>query len=196
MARRASEPAPAPALPLLQAVAWHPSGALLATASTDGRLRLFNGRVPEVDGRGEPPPALAGTRFGDCLLEAELPGGWGLALAFSPGGDTLAAASQASQLTLLCGIDLSDPASLDAAAAGAGGRLQHLRLPGLPLKCLAFLSDGLLAGGGFGCQPLLCARGPGGTWRCARSLQGALQGGCRGLQPVLTAAQAEPFVFV
>lgn len=31
---------------LAQAVAWHPSGLVLATASTDSKLRLFNAAVP------------------------------------------------------------------------------------------------------------------------------------------------------
>lgn len=115
------------------------------------------------------PPALAGTRFGDCLLEVALPGGWGLSLAFSPSGDCLVAASQASQLTL-CGIDLQEPL---AAAAERAGRLQHLQLPGLPLKALTFLSDAVLAGGGFDCTPHLFARGADGSWGHACSLQGA-----------------------
>lgn len=156
-----------------QAVAWHPSGALLATTSADGRLRLFNGVVPGVDTQ-TPLPALEGTRFGDCLLEVALPGGWGLAVAFSPSGNCLAAASQASQLTLLSGISLQDASSLDATSAAASGRLQHLHLPGLPLKILAFLSEDLLAGGGFDCQPVLCTRAADGQWRYARSLKGAL----------------------
>ncbi len=121
--------------------------------------------------------ALAGSRFGDCLLELPLAGGWGLAAAFSPGGGCLAVASQGSQLTLLSGIDLQDPASLDAAAAEAAGRVQHLALPCLPLKSLAFLSDGLLAGGGFDGCPVLCSRQGDGAWRYVRSLQGGRQEG-------------------
>ena len=213
----------------MQAVAWHPSGAVLATAGTDGRLRLFDAVVPggrfrlfgalllgcackeggssqglrprsplhstlswqhlalhahpslpspapaDVDGQPDL-AALAGTRFGDCLLELPLAGGWGLAVAFSPSGGCVAAASQGSQLTLLSGLDLQDPASLEAAAAEAAGRLQHLALPCLPLKCLAFLTDGLLAGGGFDCRPVLCSRQGGGQWRYACSLQGVVRG--------------------
>ena len=120
--------------------------------------------------------ALGASRFGDCLLELALPGGWGLATAFSPAGDCLAVASQGSQLMLLTGIILADPVSLDAAAAEAAeasGRVQHLRLPGLPLKCLVFLSDSVLAAGGFDCHPLLFVRRPAdGQWQYARSLQG------------------------
>lgn len=126
----------------------------------------------EVDGKLSP-AALRGSRFGECLLEAALPGGWGLAAAFSPSGDCLAVASQGSQVTLLHGIDLQDPASLDVASVDAAGCLQHLALPGLlPLKCLAFLSDGVVAGGGFDCCPVLCTRQENGQWQFARSLQG------------------------
>lgn len=148
---------PPPCSLLLAPPALPPRTCNPAPADVDGQLSLA---------------ALAGTRFGDCLLELPLAGGWGLAAAFSPSGDCLAAASQGSQLTLLSGIDLQDPASLDAAAAEAAGRLQHLALPCLPLKCLAFLSDGLLAGGGFDCRPVLCSRQGGGQWRYACSLQG------------------------
>ena len=138
------------------------------------------------------PPALRASRFGECLLRARLPGGWGLAAAWSPSGHTLAVASQGSQLTLLRGLDLSDPGALPpgapdaagdaaeaaaAAAAGGGARLQHLPLPGLPLKCLAFLTDSLLVGGGFDFKPLLFARGGGGDWQCQGYLQGGWVGG-------------------
>lgn len=140
----------------------------------------------EVDGSSSP-AALAGSRFGDCLLELGLPGGgWGLAAAFSPDGSSLAAASQGaegSHLTILTGVDLSAPSSLDAAAidaeaaaaaagSGAPPRLQRLPLPSLPLKCLAFLSESVLAGGGFDCQPQLFARRADGCWQFARSLAG------------------------
>jgi len=129
-------------------------------------------------------PALGSSRFGEYLLELPLPGGWGLAAAFSPDGSCLAVASQGSQLTLLSGTDLQDFASLAAfaptaaaeAAAGAEGaegcRVQHLQLPGLPLKCLAFLSGSLLVGGGFDCQPQLFTRGASGSWEYACSLSG------------------------
>lgn len=121
--------------------------------------------------------ALAGSRYGDCLLELPLAGGWGLAAAFSPSGSCLAVASQGSQLTLLSCIDLQDPASLDAAAVEAAGRVQHLALPCLPLRCLSFLSEDLLAGGGFDCCPVLCSRQVGGSWQHASNLQGAWAGG-------------------
>jgi hypothetical protein len=124
----------------------------------------------EVDGRPSL-AALGASRFGDCLLELPLSGGWGVATAFSPSGACLAVTSQGSQLTLLTGIDLADPASLDAAAA-ASGRLQHLQLPGLPLKCLIFLSDSVLAAGGFDYHPLLFVRRTDGQWQYVRSLQG------------------------
>jgi hypothetical protein len=133
-----------------------------------------------VDGRPSL-AALGASRFGDCLLELPLPGGWGLATAFSPAGHCLAVASQGSQLMLLTGIDMADSASLDAAAADAAvsGRLQHLQLPGLPLKCLVFLSDSVLAAGGFDYHPLLFVRRPAdGQWQYARSLQG--EGGAGG----------------
>lgn len=130
--------------------------------------------------------ALAGSRFGDCLMELPLEGGWGLAAAFSPDGRCLAVASQGSQLTLLSGIDLQDPSSLDATAAQAAGRVQHLVLPCLPLKCLDFLSDTLLAGGGYDGRPVLCSRQGDGTWRYACSLQGG-EAGLLGLGLALVA---------
>eukprot|EP00887_Chlorella_sp_A99_P007732 scaffold20.g7732.t1 len=146
-------------------VAFHPSGALLATVSADCRLRLLNGVVPAVD-KGVAPPALGASRLGDALVEAPLPG-WGLAAAFSPRGGALAAASQGG-LTLLDGIDVRDPSTWEAAAATQ----QQLALPSLPLKALAFLSDSLLVGGGFDCRPQLFRRAADGTWAFARQLSG------------------------
>ena len=128
--------------------------------------------------------ALGSSRFGECLLEVALPAaGWGLAVAFSPCGDCLAASSQGSQVTLVA-LDWRDAAGLqpDAAVAvgtpGSSCRVQHLQLPGLPLKCLAFLSNDLLVGGGFDFQPIVCRRGRDASWHVACTLQGGLPPVC------------------
>lgn len=112
---------------------------------------------------GAVPAALGGSRFGEPLLEAE-GGGWVLAVGWSPSGDNLAFCCQNSILTLLTGLSLAEP-SLAAAAAEGSAQRQVLQLPGLPLKCLAFLSDSVLVAGGFDFRPLLFRRGADGQWR-------------------------------
>ena len=182
-----------PAQPILACLPAHPTLPPLIP----GTAPLTLPSPAEVDGKPGL-PALGGNRFGEPLAELALPGAWGLAVSCAPSGACLAAASQGGNgayLTVLSGIDLADAANLDAAAlaaaAGAAstnsadgaaggaavaapppGRLQHLRLPGLPLTCLAFLSDELLVGGGFDCQPQLFARRADGCWQFVRSLQG------------------------
>lgn len=111
----------------------------------------------DVDGPSSS-TALAGSRFGEALLDVEA-GSWVLAAAWSPGGSTLAFCCQDATLTLLPGIDLAQPGSLAAA------RRQRVQLLGLPLKCLAFLSESVLAGGGFDFRPLLVAQQGAGEWQ-------------------------------
>ncbi len=177
-------PSPLVAASLHNATTFPPCLLLLCSGSVDHVFITLCRPGSGVDGPSSL-AALESSRFGECLLELALPcSSWGLAAAFAPDGRTLAVASQGPQgahLTLLAGIDLSAPSSLDAAvleaqakAAGSGAtpRLQHLPLDSLPLKCLAFLSDSVLAGGGFDCQPQLFARRADGRWQLARSLAG------------------------
>ncbi len=113
--------------------------------------------------------ALGASRFGEQLLAVDS-GAWVLAVAWSPSGDTLAFCSQDSTLTLLPAVHLSDAGSLGSAES----RLQLLKLPGLPLKCLAFLSDSVLVGAGFDFRPLLFRRQEGsGLWQLVRLDSGA-----------------------
>lgn len=135
------------------------------------------------------PAALQSSRFGDCLLEVEIAGGsWGLAVAWSPDGQTLAFSSQQSAVELLAGIDPEAPGSLQRAAE----QRQAVAVPGLPLKALSFASGTILVGGGFDCTPLAFERREDGQWHFLRKLQGDYQGRARSWQgtPVCCASSS------
>ncbi|BDA48424.1 Actin-related protein 2/3 complex subunit 1A [Coccomyxa sp. Obi] len=142
-------------------VAWHPGGALLASTSTDGRCRIFNAALPDIDGH-----ATALGAFGDVLMDVEAGIGWGHAVAWSPSGSQLVVSSHGPALQFLGGLDGSSAASLQPEAAGR----QLLELAQLPLRCVAFLSETSVVGAGFDGQVFLFERDGEGVWSCVRSL--------------------------
>ncbi|KAK9836336.1 hypothetical protein WJX81_006508 [Elliptochloris bilobata] len=151
------------------AVAWHPGGALLATASSDGRCRIFNARITGVDSAldGGHHPALAASRFGDLLSDIAPGCGWGLACAWSPSGDEVAMACHGAAVAFAGGLN-GGPRELYAAA----GASQRLRLPGRPARCLVYLSGNMVAAAGAGGDVLLLRRGEGGSWEPLHALHG------------------------
>ncbi|KAG2451989.1 hypothetical protein HYH02_003760 [Chlamydomonas schloesseri] len=167
------------------AVAWHPNSLLLATGSTDRRVRLFNAYV-----RGYEPDAPAGalpegSSFGDCLFEVAHDGcGWvhSVAFAFAAAGAGGPAAQQplpagAFPQLLYASHDFA-VGTVDAAAGGGGSAAAvAVRLPDavLPLKCLAVVVPGRLAVGGSWSGGLAVLRntgggGGGGGWQLAATL--------------------------
>lgn len=157
------------------ALAWHPNSLVLATGSTDCKVRLFNAYL---SGYEPPAPASAagalppGSAFGDCLMEVAHEGcGWlhGLAWAGQGPGAVLTYASHDKAVGAVAGPQV------DAV----------LRLPGLPLKCLLPVSERLLVGGGWdGLLVLLRREGPGQPWK-----QAAVLGDGTGSGPHKEAAQ-------
>ncbi|KAG2441570.1 hypothetical protein HXX76_003191 [Chlamydomonas incerta] len=155
-------------------VAWHPSSLLLATGSTDRRVRLFNAYV-----RGYEPDAPAGalpegSSFGDCLFEVAHEGcGWVHSVVFA---DPAGAAQQ--QLTpgtfpqLLYASHDFVFGAVDAVGGGAPAATAAVRLPDafLPLKCLAVVVPGRLAVGGGWSGGLAVLRNTGSGWQLAATL--------------------------
>ncbi|KAG2485019.1 hypothetical protein HYH03_016222 [Edaphochlamys debaryana] len=141
------------------AVAWHPNSVILATGSTDRRVRLFNAYVagyePEAPAGTLPP----GSAFGECILEVAHPEcGWVHALSWSHGGDqALLYASHDSVLGTVRGPQATVAVSL----------------PGLPLKQLASVSERVAVGAGWeGALLVFTRRSAQDAWQLTATLGG------------------------
>ncbi|CAD7702493.1 unnamed protein product [Ostreobium quekettii] len=131
-------------------VAWHPSSAILATTSTDRRCRLFNALIQGVEGDSGHCEAAESTLFGDLLMTIECKW-WPHAVAFSPRGARLAVATHGSTIVIVDGLDAQEPNGL------ANKDILEVKLRGLPLRSLSFLSESVLVGGGFDGEPVVLA---------------------------------------
>ncbi|KXZ55049.1 ARPC1 protein [Gonium pectorale] len=150
-------------------VAWHPNSLMLATGSTDRRVRLFNAYV-----HGYEPDAPAGalppnSTFGDCVIEVAHEGcGWVHAVAWSPGDDALLYTSHDGAVAYVRGPQAQVAVRLDG-----GGQL--------PLKCLAVVSERLAVGAGWdGGLLVLARRNTQDTWRQVAVLGGPSGPGASG----------------
>ena len=143
----------------IQAVAWHPSAPVVATACTDYKCRIFSAYLKNVDGKAVSTPWGDNPKFGTLFHEvASL--GWVRNVAFSPAGDFLAFCSHNSTVSF---VDIIN-----------GHSCQTVRLSELPLTSLLFLPDGCLVGTGHGHDPLLFSRAADG-WTFAGKLTGKTQ---------------------
>ncbi|KAK9815862.1 hypothetical protein WJX72_010929 [[Myrmecia] bisecta] len=141
-------------------VAWHPSSLLIASASTDGKCRIFAAVIPGMEAETAETRALAGTKFGDVLLEVDAGDGWGLNVAWSPSGSQLACSSHNSTVMFLSGLDVTNLASLQRPGAG-----QHVKLPCLGLQAVGFVAEDRLVGGSFDGDVVLLVRAREGLWQ-------------------------------
>lgn len=153
--------------PPVLALAWHPSGAVLAAGGADGVVRLLAGALKGTDAL-----AAGAPRVGELLAElAPGPGaGWVHALAWGAEGE-LGCATHGGGLRLW--------APLDAArcrdwAAAPPPPAQSLPPPAGALPCtqLAFLAPSLAVAAGFDGVPRLLRR-TGAAWAWAGALPAA-----------------------
>lgn len=150
-------------------VAWHPSGILLATACTDCKARVFTAHVSGVDDADAAAAVAGNHRFGDCVLEVDAFGAWTHSIAWSPSGTTLAFPAHDSTLHLVTRLAGANVAEWQSSHIDA-----VIRVRGLPLVDLAFLSEDTLVAGGFDCSPLLFEKTDGESWALSRELTGAV----------------------
>lgn len=128
----------------VQAVAWHPTSPIVATACVDYKCRVLSVYLKNLDGKGVETPWGPAAKFGTLLFEHES-FGWVQDVSFSPAGDSIAFCSQNSTVSFV-----------DVAGAAAGqSAVQTLRLSDLPLTRLLFLPDGSLVGVGHCFNPIL-----------------------------------------
>ncbi|XP_050305490.1 actin-related protein 2/3 complex subunit 1A-A-like [Anthonomus grandis grandis] len=123
---------------------WHPNNMLLATGSTDFRVRVFSGYIKDVEEAAKETAWGSKEAFGQLMAEyvnSPLGGGWIHCVAFSPDGNKVAWVSHDSS------INVADP------TLGANSIIK------LPTKFLPFLTciwtdNGTIVAGGHDCQPL------------------------------------------
>ena len=172
-------------------VSWHGSGALLATSSTDGKIRVFTAIVRGVDdsSMGKMPLfSCLGSKdhFGECLYEFGVGGAWVHGVTWSPSGNALAAVSHSSMVYHISGIDINQNYGGDGgdAASTAAGLRRALRVEkvshrGLPHKCVMFLSENCFVAAGYDNVPVVyeakTAGASGERWEQQRVMTGAKQ---------------------
>eukprot|EP01104_Vermistella_antarctica_P002475 TRINITY_DN12715_c0_g1_i1.p1 TRINITY_DN12715_c0_g1~~TRINITY_DN12715_c0_g1_i1.p1 ORF type:complete len:365 (-),score=93.82 TRINITY_DN12715_c0_g1_i1:114-1181(-) len=122
-------------------VDWHPNNTLLATASSDNKCRVVAAAIKGVDKR--PPQTVFGVKaFGEVLAEYPA-GGWVHAVKWSPDGLGLAYASHDSTVTI---VDSHNSVYDD---------YQVIKLKGLPVVDILYLSNSKIVTGGHDCQPIV-----------------------------------------
>jgi len=137
-------------------VKWHPNNALVATASSDYKCRIFSAWTKGLDKKGVSAPASlpAGDleKFGTPLAEYNC-NSWVKDCEFSPSGNLLAFVGQDSSFSI---VDLGS------------GNITSLKLDILPLTKIIFPKEDSVVGVGFNCEPFLFKNA--GGWKKDASL--------------------------
>ncbi|EGG15428.1 actin related protein 2/3 complex [Cavenderia fasciculata] len=138
-------------------VDWHPNNLLLATASSDYKVRVFDAYVKKADGRVQRP--YGEVAFGTPIFEFDQCASWVHALKWSPTGNQLGFSSHDSQLAV---ADFAtNPPTVD-----------KIKLRTLPLTDLLFATENSIVGVGHNTSPILVTK-QGSGW----TLQGDLDTG-------------------
>ncbi|XP_027062137.1 actin-related protein 2/3 complex subunit 1A-like [Coffea eugenioides] len=138
-------------------VAWHPNNIFLATTSTDGKCRVFSTFIKGVDTReaGSGPPS--DSKFGEQIVQLDLSFCWAFGVKWSPSGNTLAYVGHNSMIYF---VDDVGPSPL----------AQSVALRDLPLRDVLYLSERVLIGVGFDCNPMVFVADESGLWGFLRFL--------------------------
>jgi actin related protein 2/3 complex subunit 1A/1B len=141
-------------------VDWHPNNALLATASSDFKVRVFSAFIKGVD-KGVPnTPFGSKLPFGEPFAEIDV-SGWVQSVKWSPSGNLLA----------YVGHD----ATFNVADISSGQpRVTEVKTQDLPFLDLVFLNETSVVAVGHDCTPVLFS-GQGG-WKLAKKLDGGAGG--------------------
>jgi actin related protein 2/3 complex subunit 1A/1B len=143
-------------------VDFHPGNVLIATASTDCKVRVFSSFIKGADKRPENTPYGKRLPFGQDPLCEYTSGSWVQNVKWAPSGNQLAFVSQNATLTV---IDVTN---------GAPGETQVVKFSDLPLMDLYWISEKQIVGAGHGCKPLVFEN-QGGTWVFTRDLDESKQ---------------------
>jgi len=137
-------------------VDWHPNNVLLATASSDFKVRIFAAFIKGVD-KGTPNTPFGNKLvFGEPFAEIEV-GGWVQSVKWSPSGNSLAYVGQ--------------DASFNVADVSSGQpRVSEIKTPDLPFLDIAFVSETSVVAVGHDCTPVLFSNQ--GGWKLNKKLDG------------------------
>ncbi|KAF3674203.1 Actin-related protein 2/3 complex subunit 1A [Capsicum annuum] len=164
-------------------IAWHPNNVLLATTSTDGKCRVFSTFIKGVDAKDSAMGSSADTKFGEPLklhdstllsmcnvsygdtvpvfwhqiVQLDLCFCWAFGVRWSPSGNTLAYVGHNSMIYFV------DEVGPSAAA-------QSVAIRDLPLRDILFLSERMVVGVGFDCNPMVFVADDSGLWSFLRFL--------------------------
>ncbi|XP_073314066.1 actin-related protein 2/3 complex subunit 1A-like [Primulina huaijiensis] len=137
-------------------VAWHPNNTLLATTSTDGKCRVFSTFIKGVDTR-DSSGSSSDSKFGEQIMQLDLSFSWAFGMKWSPSGNTLAYVGHNSMIYFVDEVGPSPSA-------------QSVAFHDLPLRDVLFISERIVIGVGFDCNPMVFAADERGLWSFLRYL--------------------------
>ncbi|WOL05433.1 hypothetical protein Cni_G14162 [Canna indica] len=132
-------------------VAWHPKNILLATTSTDGKCRVFSTFIKGVDSRESGSSSSSDLKFGEQIAQLDLSYTWSFGVRWSPSGNTLAYAGHNSMIYFIDDV-------------GSSPSAQSVALRDLPLRDILFVSEKMVIGVGFDCNPIIFTADQTGLW--------------------------------
>ncbi|KAL5837192.1 hypothetical protein ACOSQ3_014361 [Xanthoceras sorbifolium] len=138
-------------------IAWHPNNILLATTSTDGKCRVFSTFIKGVDTRESKMGTTSDSKFGEQIVQLDLSFSWAFGVKWSPSGNTLAYVGHSSMIYF---VDDVGPSPL----------AQNVAFRDLPLRDVLFVSEKMVIGVGFDCNPMVFAADETGIWRFIKFL--------------------------
>lgn len=132
-------------------VAWHPNNILLATTSTDGKCRIFSTLIKGVDSRDSATSLASDAKFGEQIVQLDLCSSWAFGVKWSPSGNTLAYVGHSSTIYFIEDV-------------GPAPSAQTVAFRDLPLRDVMFVSERMVVGVGFDCNPMIFAADESGLW--------------------------------
>ncbi|GER55112.1 actin-related protein 2/3 complex subunit [Striga asiatica] len=138
-------------------VAWHPNNILLATTSTDGKCRVFCTFIKGVDVKNSTGSSSSDSKFGEQIMQLDLSFSWTFGMKWTPHGNTLAYVGHNSMIYFVDDVGPSPSA-------------QSVTFRDLPLRDVLFVSERMLIGVGFDCNPMVFAADERGLWSFLRFL--------------------------
>ncbi|KAK7255758.1 hypothetical protein RIF29_29177 [Crotalaria pallida] len=142
-------------------VSWHPNNILLATTSTDGKCRVFSTFIKGVDAKdskkGTSDSKFGDSKFGELIVQLDLSSSWTFGVKWSPSGNTLAYVGHNSMIYF---VDDVGPSPL----------AQNVVFRDLPLRDVLFVSERMVIGVGYDCNPMVFAADERGIWSFVKYL--------------------------